>query len=371
MIVRIIGNNLAGGARKYCYILNTALHQKKNKTITFIPKAPIEDPLSDEDKVAPLLYRNTINPIKIVYFLSKYKSKIRYIHFHLRNVTLIFAPIAILLKIPYVVTIHAPMSENNNLKQRMLHQLHCKLLSNSELTIFISGYILGKYQNELETTNKIVVIHNGSTAPTDTISHRDEQGTSNPEKLKNEEISICIVGELSERKGIRKYHETLNLLCAKINNKRSNIKLIFNFYGKGPLQKVVEDLSEKYDSDPIKVRSHGYVTETATIFQNNDIHLILSENEPFGRVITEAMSYGVPTICLSAGAFPEIVEHNQDGVLCDSIDDISNQILRLASQTDTLAELSQKSARNFFLKFSSEISTEKTIQAIERVIPNA
>lgn len=42
--------------------------------------------------------------------------------------------------------------------------------------------------------------------------------------------------------------------------------------------------------------------------------------EPFGLVATEAMSYGLPVIAARSGALPEIVTHNQSGLLYEARD---------------------------------------------------
>lgn len=46
-----------------------------------------------------------------------------------------------------------------------------------------------------------------------------------------------------------------------------------------------------------------------------DMLVCPSENEPFGRVVIEAMACGVPVIATNSDGIPEIISHGNDGFL--------------------------------------------------------
>lgn len=89
MIYRIVGMNLSGGARRYCYILNSELYKKNEPIKTFIPKSPIEDKYSDAETV-PFDYVNTNNWLSVGKEIYKNRKKISYVHLHLPNVSIRF-----------------------------------------------------------------------------------------------------------------------------------------------------------------------------------------------------------------------------------------------------------------------------------------
>ena len=62
------------------------------------------------------------------------------------------------------------------------------------------------------------------------------------------------------------------------------------------------------------------VVDTDTYYVSHDIFCNASLNEPFGRVIVEAQSYGLPVIAFNSGAVPEILIHNYNGILVENYD---------------------------------------------------
>ena len=51
--------------------------------------------------------------------------------------------------------------------------------------------------------------------------------------------------------------------------------------------------------------------------------------EPFGLVMIEAMACGTPVLALPGGSVPEIVRNGVSGYVCDSVEDLASQALRM------------------------------------------
>jgi glycosyltransferase involved in cell wall biosynthesis len=69
------------------------------------------------------------------------------------------------------------------------------------------------------------------------------------------------------------------------------------------------------------IRYWGYRDDVLRIMKLADILVPPSPsatNESFGRVVTEAMSVGTPTVCFRSGALPEIVAHEETGLICEA-----------------------------------------------------
>ncbi len=64
-----------------------------------------------------------------------------------------------------------------------------------------------------------------------------------------------------------------------------------------------------------RVRFTGFRTDVTEICCAADLLFLCSDNEPFGRILIEAMSQAVPVIATNAGGVPEIVEHDCCGLL--------------------------------------------------------
>jgi glycosyltransferase involved in cell wall biosynthesis len=63
------------------------------------------------------------------------------------------------------------------------------------------------------------------------------------------------------------------------------------------------------------VRFLGEREDVPEIFSASDVALVPSWEEPFGRVVVEAMATGVPVVATAVGGPPEIIRHGVDGLL--------------------------------------------------------
>ncbi len=66
-----------------------------------------------------------------------------------------------------------------------------------------------------------------------------------------------------------------------------------------------------------KVRFWGFCEDVMSIMQSIDVLLVPSENEPFGRVLIEAMLVGKPVVGTRGGGIPEIIQDGHTGFLVD------------------------------------------------------
>lgn len=107
---------------------------------------------------------------------------------------------------------------------------------------------------------------------------------------------------------------------------------------------------------PFSNRIHwlGNVEDVRPWYRTAYISVLVSENESFGRVIVEAMACGVPVIAARSGGIPEIIRHQQDGLLVapgnmEELQAALASLLRDQSIRDHYAESALKRAENFSL----------------------
>lgn len=84
-----------------------------------------------------------------------------------------------------------------------------------------------------------------------------------------------------------------------------------------------------------QVRFLGFRDDVMNVMESIDVLLVPSENEPFGRVIIEAMLSGKPVVGTNAGGIPEIVKDGETGYLVavGDVKGITQAILRLFHDT--------------------------------------
>jgi glycosyltransferase involved in cell wall biosynthesis len=84
-----------------------------------------------------------------------------------------------------------------------------------------------------------------------------------------------------------------------------------------------------------KLKFLGFRRDIPAIMGASDIFVLSSVGEAFGRVIIEAMASGLPVVATNSGGIPEIIEHNENGLLFKpgNHKELSNYILSLLSNS--------------------------------------
>jgi len=176
-----------------------------------------------------------------------------------------------------------------------------KLMSNKvDAVVGVSKFILNKHLDFGYFKNAIVKTHIYNP-----VIINDRLYVT---KTKSSKIRLGFVGLLSKSKGIE------FILDKLINLKMQNIEI--HIYGKGITQKYENFLRAKYSIYP-NLFFHGFKDEKE-IYKNIDILIIPSLwNEPFGRVLIEALLYKIPVLATNRGGMPELITPGKNGYIFD------------------------------------------------------
>jgi glycosyltransferase involved in cell wall biosynthesis len=132
-----------------------------------------------------------------------------------------------------------------------------------------------------------------------------------------------------------------------------------------------EYLSIKTMESQFSERIHwvGQVEDVRPWYRAACMMVLPSENEPFGRVIVEAMASGVPVIAARSGGVPEIVNHGQEGLLVTpgKVEELTGSMVRLLTD-EVLREHLSKSARQKAERFSLESHIAGMVQVFEETL---
>ncbi|PLS01516.1 glycosyltransferase family 4 protein [Neobacillus cucumis] len=156
-----------------------------------------------------------------------------------------------------------------------------------------------KIRNEFNTPlNSKVIVVVGQIAPW----KRQEDAIKSAKTLfdKGEDVYLWVVGEAKFRDENVLYKDNLVNLVQKLGLKN---RVVFT----------------------------GFRNDVIDICCASDILLLCSNNEPFGRVIIEGMSQGVPVIATNSGGVPEIIKDKYNGLLYEvgDVKTLSDNILHL------------------------------------------
>jgi len=117
-----------------------------------------------------------------------------------------------------------------------------------------------------------------------------------------------------------------------------------------------------------RVKFTGFRDDVLEICCAADLLFLCSDNEPFGRVIIEAMSQSVPVVATNAGGVPEIVEHEQSGLLYEvgDIDGLVRCSDYLLSHDSVRKKMGSNAAEHVKAHFAIQSAVAK-IQDVYRI----
>ena len=94
-------------------------------------------------------------------------------------------------------------------------------------------------------------------------------------------------------------------------------------------------LKDRSDNSAFSYRIHwvGQAEDVRPWYKAADVMVLASENEPFGRVVVEAMASGVPVVAARTGGIPEIIRHQRNGLLVNAgkEDEFAQAVARILS----------------------------------------
>lgn len=136
--------------------------------------------------------------------------------------------------------------------------------------------------------------------------------TSIPIKANSEKIVFLILGKVNERKGV---FDLLNAIAELPPETRKSIELIIA--GSGEVDKAIA-LTKELNIESL-VRFTGWVNHQVRdeLLAETDVFVLPSYNEGLPMALLEAMAWKLPVITTPVGGIPEVIEHNQTGLLVE------------------------------------------------------
>lgn len=125
-------------------------------------------------------------------------------------------------------------------------------------------------------------------------------------------------------------------------------------------------LQERTNRSPFAERIHwlGEIDDVRPWYQRAAVLVLASENEPFGRVLVEAMASGLPVIATRGGGVSEIVGHERDALLVPAgdVSEMAAAIKKILSDEPLRRRLSRSASdRANTFSLESHISSMKHV----------
>ncbi len=283
--------------------------------------------------------------IAFAYWLRK--NNIRLLHSHLFGPITGSAPACWLARIPHVGTLHDVYMIQEKPSRIKLIQLANTL---GTKLIAVSKNMQTFYQQQAPLP-QLPVIYNGI----DTDAFRPME-----RKDHNEPITLSCTGRLIPLKQVDQIIEaTLRLL------KKYNVKLVI--LGDGPERQKLERLAAEY---PENILFEGQQNTVRDYLWRTDIFVQYSTTEGLSRSIAEAACCGLPCVVSDVGGNPEIVVHNQSGLLVphNDIDALYQGLEDLISNQERRQQFSLQARQHAIEQFDKDACNESNIALYKKLL---
>lgn len=202
----------------------------------------------------------------------------------------------------------------------------------------------------VEASNKVIVLSDTfrpMLADLGAVSHKLETiytgidfdpGSGKP---KDDRIVISCVSRLGPRKGHKILLEALHQIRGQLRHVRVNI------VGDGEMKDELERLSSKLRLDD-EVRFLGHRDDVEHILSKSDIYVLPTTSDALPISVIEAMFAGNAIVTTRCGGIPEIVRHQETGLLTEpgDVNQLATCLLQLLKDHRLIKQLG-RNAREF------------------------
>ncbi len=176
-------------------------------------------------------------------------------------------------------------------------------------------------------------------------------------------LLVVSAGRLSPEKNHRGLIEAAAQVCAK------EPKAVFVVFGEGflrtELEKSVADhgLTDRF-------LFPGFRSDVRALLHHIDIFVLPSFTEGLPNVILEAFACRKPVVATAVGGTPEVVRHEEDGLLVEPGDGkaLAGAILRLAASSEARRDMGERGRDALASRFAFPAQTEAYVRLYSRLL---
>ncbi len=230
-------------------------------------------------------------------------------------------------QVPHIYYVREFMEEDHGCEYRNKKRMR-DLLEASDYVIFISKAIQEKY-TRLYKLKKYTMFFNGFIL--------DDYIIANHVILQNDKLNIIQIGALSDGKGAMNSLKVIKQLRDMgINN------IHMEFVGTG-IPEYVNAMKQYIQNNNLEqfVVISGYSENVKEKIALNDILLMNSRAEGFGRVTVEGMLGGLLVIGRNSAGTAEIIQDGQNGILFDNDEQLKNILIKILENKEEYCSIAE------------------------------
>lgn len=211
------------------------------------------------------------------------------------------------------------------------------------------------YFNKIQSLYKVSLLNNA-------IDVNRYTRSSELIKSNSEEIRVVNIGSFVKKKN----QAFLIDIILRLN--KMGIRTKTYFLGDGPTRNEVEEKAKLLGVSD-QCFFEGNVDKVEHYLWNADVYIHTATYEPLGLVILEAMTSGIPVICLDGKGNRDLMIHGKNGYIFqeENAEMFAEQIIELMNDSEKYKEISSF-AKEFSLQFDIENYCEKLVQIYQNSI---
>jgi len=231
-----------------------------------------------------------------------------------------------------------------------------------ERILTVSDAIGKILKDNLKDRSKIHTVYSGID-----ISRFKKKGFGNYLKshynLDPDTMLIGNTSALSDHKDYPTFIRTARYLIEKGLNAR------FFIIGTGELETVIRKMIAEQGLEEMVIMT-GFLNNLPEVLPELDIFFMPSKTEGLGTSILDAFACGVPVVATRTGGIPEMVIHEETGLLSSVGDykDLGDLILRIINEPDLRQKLISNSKKMVRQDFSKEITARRTLEVYREIL---
>jgi glycosyltransferase involved in cell wall biosynthesis len=185
--------------------------------------------------------------------------------------------------------------------------------------------------------------------------------------LPPDRVLVTFAGQIIERKGVADLLRAWALLDAAHQSKPELLIIGEDLESKGNYRIAMQHLAAELHCTP---RFLGFQKNVGEWLLASDIAVVPSHAEPLGNATLEAMSYTLPVLGCAVGGIPEMVLHEQTGLLVPSRSpaDLATALTRLIGDVELRRRLGEQGRRRCEEVFSLKEHVKAVLKEYEIVL---
>lgn len=348
-----------GGQQQVAYLFQGLLDKKINTSLVCQPSSQLADFCRAEDlHFYPVRMRGELDLLaafKIARIAKRDNFNILHLHSaHAISVGLLTKLFFLESKLVGVRRVDFPIRKHIlsrlKYKSRLMDRIVC--ISHGIRNVLIEDGV---------PSERIAMIRSG----VDINKFNNASGKVNIRKRFTIPDNHILIGTVAAMVGHKDYPTLLHAASLVI---RQVPEVTFLAVGHGPDSKIIKNLSGQLQLGD-KFIFAGFQPDVGPFLKSFEIFVMASKLEGLGTSILDAQSVGLPVIATQTGGIPEIVKHNQSGLLVPPQDPeaMANAIIELINDQSKRIALGTKAKENV-RSYSIANTIEETLQLYEELL---